>query len=103
MTAIQQPLDGMPEPEPSDFETWAETVRPAFIAAAQTGSKFASWQIKVAAHLPDPPKPKTQWGAFVSILRKEGVIKRAGWTETRDGSSVRRWQGTRAAQEGRVA
>jgi hypothetical protein len=104
MTAIQPslPVD-FPEPEPTDFETWAETVRPAFVAAAKSGSKFASWQIKVAAQLPEPPHPKTDWGAFVGRLRREGLIRRAGWTETRDSSSVRRWQGTRAAQQGRVA
>lgn len=105
MTAIQQPLDGMPVPPPADadYETWVEKVRPVFVEAAQSGRKFASWQIKVAKKLPDPPKPKTQWGSFIHLLHKDGVLKRAGWTETRDGSSVRRWEGTRAARSGRAA
>lgn len=104
MTGIQPALNGMPEPERcDDFEEWAEKVRPAFVAAARTGRKFASWQIKVAAKLPEPPHPKTDWGAFVHILHKDGVLRRAGWTETRDGSAVRRWTGTRAAQRGDAA
>lgn len=105
MTAIQQPLDGMPEPPPPDaeYETWVETVRPAFAAAARTGREFASWHIKVDARLPEPPNPRAQWGALMHRLHDEGLIEPASFTTTRDGSSVRTWRGTRAARQGRAA
>jgi hypothetical protein len=94
----------MPTPPPTDdFDEWADKVRPAYIAAAKSGARFATWQIKVAAKLPDPPKPKTDWGRFTARLRADGVLKRDGWTCTRDSSGVRRWTGTRAAREGRIA
>ena len=103
MTAVQQPLDGMPEPPPDEYETWVETVRPAFVAAARTGREFASWHIKVDAHLPDPPNPRSQWGHLMHRLHDEGLLEPASFTTTRDGSGVRTWRGTRAARAGRAA
>jgi hypothetical protein len=104
MTVIQPALEGMPTPEPSeDFETWAEQVRPAFVRAAATGREFASWHIKVAEQLPEPPNPKAMWGQLLHRLHDEGLLQPTSWTTTRDGSGVRTWRGTRAARAGRVA
>ncbi len=103
MDSIQPQLDGT-EPEPQDdFESWAERVRPAFAAAARTGREFASWHVKVAEKLPEPPNPKCMWGQLLHRLHDEGLIEPASFTTTRDGSGVRTWRGTRAARRGRVA
>lgn len=102
MTAVQQPLDGMPEPA-DDYETWVEKVRPAFERAAATGREFASWHIKVDQELPEPPKPQFQWGTLLHRLESEGLIRPASFTTTRDGSAVRTWRGTRAARRGEAA
>ncbi|WP_333744093.1 hypothetical protein [Streptomyces ardesiacus] len=102
---VQPALDGtIPQPTPAeDFETWVDRVRPAFETAAASGREFASWHIKVAEHLPDPPNPKAMWGQLLHRLHDEGLIEPASWTTTRDGSGVRTWRGTRAARRGRAA
>lgn len=104
MTATVQPaLDGsVPEPV-EDFETWAERVRPAFVTAAKSGREFASWHIKVAEKLPEPPNPRAMWGQLLHRLHDDGLIEPASFTTTRDGSGVRTWRGTRAARMGRAA
>ena len=105
MTAIQQPLDGMPEPPhpDADYETWVEQVRPAFEQAARTGREFASWHIKVDAKLPDPPNPRSMWGQLMHRLSEEGLLEAVSFTTTRDGSGVRTWRGTRAARTEKAA
>lgn len=103
MAAIQPALDGtMPAPV-DDYESWAERVRPAFERAAATGREFASWHIKVAEKLPEPPNPRSMWGQLLHRLHDEGLIQPASFTTTRDGSGVRTWRGTRAARRGRAA
>jgi hypothetical protein len=63
MTATVQPaLDGSVPAPADDFESWLERVRPAFVTAAKSGREFASWHIKVAEKLPEPPNPKAMWG-----------------------------------------
>lgn len=105
MTAIQQALEGMPEPEPrEDFETWAEKVRPAFVTVAASGRRhWLTWQIKKEFKLPDPPDPAHDWGAFTSQLCREGLIQHDGFGRTADGSCVNAWTGTTAAIQGRAA
>lgn len=112
MTAIQPTLDGS-IPQPSrprmdDYEEWLDHIRPTFASVAATGRRFKCWEVKVEYHLPDPPDPDHQWGDAMGAFRREGLIRRDGWGETRDGSGVRAWRGTRAAMrtapaEGRAA
>lgn len=105
MTAIQQPLDGMPEPEPQDdFETWAEKIRPTFVAVAASGRRhWLTWEIKKEYKLPQAPDPAHDWGAFMSRLCREGIIQHDGFGRTADGSCVNAWTGTTAAMQGRAA
>lgn len=94
MTAVApQPLPGMPTPPVSpavqraeDYETWLAAVRPAFVAAADSGEPFTISQIAAAASLPDPPNPQAQWGQLPKLLRAEGLIRSYAAT----GNSVRR-------------
>lgn len=94
--AIQPALDGQVPEVHDDFEEWAAKVRPAFERAAASGREFATWHIKVAEKLPDPPKPKAQWGTLAHRLHEDGLLEHAGWATTRDGSGVRLWRGTPA-------
>lgn len=114
MTAIQDALDGMPEPDQratrpraEDFETWLAAVRPAFERAAATGLPFTSYAVAEAEDLPEPPDTAHHWGRAIGIFRDEGLIVHANWDNSRrstsHGSGVKTWRGTRAAQEGRVA
>lgn len=103
MTAVQPALDGSIPAPTVDFETWVDTVRPAFVAAARTGREFASWHIKVDAKLPEPPNPRSMWGQLMHRLSEEGLLEAVSFTTTRDGSGVRTWRGTRAARNGRAA
>ncbi|MGW4505755.1 hypothetical protein ACWENO_14055 [Streptomyces sp. NPDC004436] len=103
MTAVQPHLDGTIPPPATDYETWLDQIRPAFADAARSGREFACWHIKVDKKLPDPPKPKTQWGSAMHHFAAEGLLEPASFTTTRDGSAVRTWRGTRAARQGRAA
>ena len=98
MTAVQPQLDGTEPAIADDFEDWVAKVRPAFERAAATGREFATWHIKVAEKLPDPPNPKAHWGTLAHRFAEEGLIRHAGWTTTRDGSGVKTWRGTRQAR-----
>lgn len=99
-TPIQPALDGSIPVQENNFETWVSQVRPAFEQAAATGREFASWHIKVDAKLPEPPNPKSQWGALMHRLSEEGLVEAVSFTTTRDGSGVRTWRGTRTARAG---
>jgi hypothetical protein len=87
------PLPGMPTPpvppavqRAADYETWLAAVRPAFVAAADSGEPFTISQIAADAALPDPPNPQAQWGQLPKLLAKEGLIR--AYFQT--GNSVRR-------------
>ncbi|MET8404489.1 hypothetical protein [Streptomyces sp900116325] len=97
-SSIQPALDGTVPETIDNFETWVAQVRPAFEQAAATGREFASWHIKVDAELPDPPNPKSQWGALMHRFSEEGLVEAVSFTTTRDGSGVRTWRGTRTAR-----
>lgn len=112
MTATPMPLPGMPEPLPKfapvryrtkDYETWTAIVRPVFEATAATGRRFTSFEVADEHNLPDPPKPKCQWGMFIRTLTVEGLIERVGYDDSaRPGgrhSSVKIWRGTPAARK----
>lgn len=107
MPAQQPTLDGTLPPEPADYHTWADQVRPAFIAAARTGERFTSYEIAKNNELPEPANPKASWGHLVQALARDGVIEQCGWDESSrpsgGHSGVKVWRGTRAARAGRIA
>jgi hypothetical protein len=114
VTLIQPALDGsIPEPKipaarqrAEDYETWVAEVWPAFVAAAESGRTFTTYEIADTNRLPEPPDHH-QWGRLTTLLKEEGFIKAAGWAAsgrpTSNHSGVRTWKGTRAAQTGRAA
>lgn len=116
MTAPVQPaLDGTIPPahvpaarrRAEDYETWIAVVRPVFATVAATGRTFTCYEIADQYRLPEPPDGAHHWGRLMSLLREDGVIARHGWAcssrPTTNQSGVRRWRGTRAAQQGRAA
>lgn len=116
MTATPTPLPGMPEPPPrsapirlraEDYETWVAIVRPMFEIAAASGRRFTSFEVADEHNLPDPPKPKSQWGTFIRALAHDGLIERVGYDDSaRPGgrhSGVKVWRGCRIARRGAAA
>lgn len=104
MTAVQPSLPAdFPEPEPSDYDTWAAGARPAYVAAAKTGQSFVCWQVARDAKIPAPPCPERDWARLMGELHHDGIIRYDGFGFARDKSCVRRWKGTRAARTGRAA
>jgi hypothetical protein len=104
VTVIQQPLPAdFPEPEPSDYETWAAEVRPAFVEVARTGRNFVCWHVARDYQLPDPPDRKRDWARLISDLHRDGLIEDDGFGFARDHSAVISWRGTREARTGRAA
>lgn len=104
MTATPLPLPGMPEPTaPSEYDTWAEQVRPAYAAVAATGRRFVCWQIARDHVLPEPPDRRRDWARLMGELHRDGVIDTDGFGYARDHSAVLAWRGTRAAVKGRAA
>lgn len=111
MTTTPTPLPGMPVPPPriapvrkrsDDYATWICTVRPIFEKVALTRRRWTSFEIADEYRLPDPPKPKAQWGVFIRSLVDEGLIERVGYDDSaRPGghnSGVKVWRGTTAAR-----
>jgi hypothetical protein len=105
MTIIQPSLPAdFPEPEPSDYDTWAAEVRPTFVEVARSGRRhWLCWEIRRDYKLPDPPDPAHDWGRFLGHLADDGLIEHDGFGRTRDKSVVNAWTGTRAARKGRAA
>lgn len=104
MPTTATPLPGMPEPEHADdYETWAETARPAFEQVAATGRPFICWRVARDHEVPEPPNPQRDWARFMGQLHHAGVIRTDGFGFARDKSAVRRWRGTRAARRGAAA
>lgn len=107
MPAQQPTLDGtLPTPAP-DYHTWADTVRPAFVAAARTGRRFTTYEIAKDGDLPEPANPRADWGNFTQSLVRDGLLEHCGFDRssrpTGEHSAVSVWRGTPAAQAGRVA
>jgi hypothetical protein len=93
-----------PEPDLTDYETWAAEVRPAFVEVARSGRRgWLCWEIRRDYKLPDPPDPAHDWGRFLGHLADDGLIEHDGFGRTRDKSVVNAWTGTRAARKGRAA
>jgi hypothetical protein len=107
MPALQPTLDGTLPAPASDYPTWVDEVRPAFVAAARTGRLFTSYEIAKANELPEPPNPRADWGNLVLSLVRDGLIEHVTFDRssrpTGERSAVAVWRGTRAAQAGRVA
>ncbi|MCZ4602964.1 hypothetical protein O3S80_04085 [Streptomyces sp. Lzd4kr] len=107
MPAQQPTLDGtLPTPAP-DYHTWADQVRPAFVAAARTGRLFTTYEIAKDNDLPEPGNPRADWGNFAQQLVREGLIEHVAFDRssrpTGERSAVSVWRGTKAAQAGRAA
>jgi hypothetical protein len=107
MPALQPTLDGTLPAPASDYPTWVDEVRPAFVAAARTGRLFTSYEIAKANELPEPPNPRADWGNLVLSLVRDRLIEHVTFDRssrpTGERSAVAVWRGTRAAQAGRVA
>jgi hypothetical protein len=105
MTTVQPTLDGtVPAP---DYHTWRNLIRPSFVAAAKTGRRFTTYEIAKEYDLPEPAKPRADWGNAAQAFEREGLIEHCGFDRssrpTGEKSAVAVWRGTRAAQAGRVA
>jgi hypothetical protein len=100
--AVQPALDGtVPIRRAESYPEWVEEVWPAFEAAAGTGLPFTTSEIQKRHDLPDPPKPRGQWGSLPQRLKDAGIIRDypAIGTSARRGvnsSGVHQWIGTRA-------
>lgn len=107
MPALQPTLDGTLPTPTTDYPTWVDTVRPAFVEAARSGERFTSYEIAKTNNLPEPANPKASWGHLVQALVRDGVIEQCGWDESSrpsgGHSGVKVWRGTRAARAGRIA
>lgn len=88
-----------------DYEAWVDEVWPAFVEAADTRQPFTIDEVARAKSLPDPPSPKSMWGALPRRLLDAGIIQHAGAsTSVRAGHSmVHRWIGVPAAYREAVA
>lgn len=106
MPAIQPTLDGTQPAAAADYHTWAAQVRPAFVAAAQSGRRFTTYEVAREHELPEPPCPRSDWGNFTQSLVRDRLIEDAGTDRsarpTSERSRVAVWRGTRAAQAGRA-
>ena len=88
-----------------DYEAWVSEVWDAFVEAADTRLPFTVDEVASAKKLPDPPKPKSMWGALPRRLLDAGIIQHAGAsTSARAGHSmVHQWIGVPAAHREAVA
>jgi hypothetical protein len=88
-----------------DYEAWVTEVWPHYVAAADTGRPFTVDEIATAKKLPDPPRPKSQWGSLPARLQNAGIIRHhGGGTSARAGHSmVHEWIGVPAAHREAVA
>lgn len=62
-----------------DYEAWVDEVWPAFVEAADSGRPFTVCSVARDKNLPDPPRPKSQWGSLPRRLQDEGVIRHHGY------------------------
>jgi hypothetical protein len=104
---IQPTLDGTLPAPGLDYVSWCDLVRPAFVTAAKSGRRFTTYEIAADNDLPEPPRPRADWGNFTQSLVRDRVIEHCGWDRssrpTGEKSAVAVWRGTRAAQAGRIA
>jgi hypothetical protein len=107
MSTVQPTLDGTVPPPAVDYHTWCDLIRPAFVAAAQSGRRFTTYEVVDEHQLTEPPNPRADWGNFVQSLVRDGLLEHCGFDRssrpTGEHSAVSVWRGTRAAQAGRLA
>ncbi|MFG3046307.1 hypothetical protein ACGFZR_15425 [Streptomyces sp. NPDC048241] len=107
MTVIQPALDGTLPTPGTDYASWCDTVRPAFVAAARSGKRFTTYEIAADNELPEPACPRADWGNFVQSLVRDRLIEHCGFDRssrpTGEKSAVAVWRGTAAARAGRLA
>jgi hypothetical protein len=109
MPAQQPTLDGtLPNPDDSlTYAEWCEHIRPAFVAMARTGRRFTTWEAAKEHNLPEPAKPRADWGNAAQAFARQGLIEHCGYDRssrpTGEKSAVAVWRGTRAAQAGHIA
>jgi hypothetical protein len=107
MPALQPTLDGTLPTPATDYPTWVDTVRPAFVAAARSGRRFTTYEIAHEHELPEPPNPRADWGNFAQSLVRDGLTEHCGFDRssrpTAEHSAVSVWRGTPAARAGRIA
>lgn len=72
MPAQQPTLDGTLPPQAPDYHTWADTIRPHYLTACQTGREWTCYEIAEQHELPEPPNPRADWGNFVKSLSATG-------------------------------
>lgn len=87
MSHVQPAFDGteLAAPAPAvsrrivdDYEAWVDEVWPHYVAAADTGRPFTIDAVATAKKLPDPPRPKSQWGSLPNRLQNAGIIRHYG-------------------------
>jgi hypothetical protein len=88
-----------------DFEAWVEEVWPFYVAAADSLRPFTIDEIARKYQLPDPPKPKSQWGALPIRLQNKGIVRHhsAGGSVRAHHSLVHVWIGVPASMREMVA
>ena len=88
-----------------DFEAWVDEVWPVYVAAADAREPFTIDEIARKHRLPDPPRPKSMWGALPGRLQSQGIIRHhSGGTSIRAGHSmVHVWIGVPPAMREMVA
>lgn len=110
---VQPALDGtIPNPPAArqradDYDTWLNTVWPAFTEAAASGRTFTTYEIAEQHKLPDPPNPQAHWGRLMTLLKEAGYVRKVSWANssrpTTHHSGVRTWKGTASARRGAAA
>lgn len=114
MSHIQPAFDGLELAAPApaktrrivdDYEAWVTEVWDAFVQAADTRQPFTIAEIAAAKNLPDPPHPKSQWGALPARLQDAGIIRHHGFggSERAHQSLVHVWIGVPATLREMVA
>lgn len=81
MTAIQPALDGtVPTSDTGlTYAEWCDRIRPAFVAAAKSGRRFTTWEIAKDYDLPEPARPRADWGNATQAFEREGLIEHCGF------------------------
>ncbi|MFD5508962.1 hypothetical protein ACFWIB_14465 [Streptomyces sp. NPDC127051] len=103
MNPVQPALDGT-IPEPTDYQTWADKVRPTFVRVARSRRRhWLTWQIRKEYGLDQAPDPAHDWGRFMTQLAADGLVQHDGFGYTLDRSVVNAWRGTRGARRGRIS
>ena len=88
MSHVQPAFDGAEPTAPApavtrrivdDFEAWVDEVWPYYVAAADSGRPFTICSVAADNNLPDPPRPKAQWGGLPARLQDAGIIRHHGY------------------------